>query len=197
MDLRYLDKVQYMLIIRKAIREDSEAIAMHILLAMEEIVYKFIGENDYTKAKELLVYLVKEVDNQYGYQHCWVGELEGEIVAAAVVYDGAKLADLRAPVAQYIRSRFGRDFNPEEETEAGEYYIDSLGVSPGRQGKGIGSAMLRFLIGEYVGRQQQTLGLLVDKENPDAKKLYLKLGFRVVGERMLVGKPMEHLQIGE
>jgi len=54
--------------------------------------------------------------------------------------------------------------------------------------------MLRFLINEYVNNRNKTLGLLVDKDNPQAKKLYLRLGFVPVGEKTLAGKSMEHLQ---
>ena len=32
-------------------------------------------------------------------------------------------------------------------------------------------------------------------ENVNAKRLYLKMGFKNVGHKMLVGKNMEHLQI--
>jgi ribosomal protein S18 acetylase RimI-like enzyme len=62
------------------------------------------------------------------------------------------------------------------------------------QGQGLGSKMFAFLIDEYVYKRNKTLGLLVDKENPNAKKLYLKLGFTVVGEKILAKKSLEHLQ---
>ena len=89
---------------------------------------------------------------------------------------------------------FNKPFNPEDETQAGEYYIDCVGVNPNQQGKGIGSKIFQFLIDEYVYRRKETLGLLVDRDNPNAKRLYLKLGFEVVGEKTLVGKRLEHLQ---
>ena len=180
--------------IRKAQPEDKEAIAAYMLLAMEDIVYQFIGEKSHEKATRFLVNLIGKKANQYSYENCWVIEMENEVVAVAVVYDGAKLHELRAPVAQAVKSMFNRDFNPEDETEAGEYYIDSIGVAPHQQGKGLGAKLLQFLIDTYVYKRNETLGLLVDKENPDAKKLYLKLGFEVVGEKILVGKNMEHLQ---
>ena len=183
--------------IRKAKPEDANAIATHILLAMEDIVYQFIGEESREKASQFLVNLIRKKENQYSYENCWVIEVEHEVAAVAVVYDGGKLQELRMPVAQEIKSMFNRDFNPEDETEAGEYYIDSIGVNPLRQGKGLGSKLLQFLINEYVSKQNGTLGLLVDKDNPNAKKLYLKLGFEPVGEKILVGKGMEHLQFGK
>jgi len=181
--------------IRKATLADSDSITTHLLLAMEEIIYKFIGKRDHEQANAFLLHFVKRADNQYSYLNCWVAEDGHEIVAAVNVYDGADLKELRGPVISYAKNQFNRDLDPEDETQAGEHYIDSLGVSPSQQGKGIGSKILKFLIDEYVTRNKQTLGLLVDEENPNAKKLYLKLGFRPVGKKVLLGKNMEHLQI--
>ncbi len=184
------------MIIRKATKEDSDSIARYLLLAMEDIVYEFIGEKDPVKAKAFMAYLAEHDNNQYSYRNCWVAEDSSEIIAAVAVYDGGKLHELRKPVGEYVVEVYGRPFHPEDETQAGEFYIDSFGVSPDRQGKGIGSQLLRFLIDEYVHHHHQKLGLLVDKDNPGAKKLYVKLGFQVAGEKTLVGKQMEHLQIG-
>ena len=182
--------------IRKATMKDSESIADYLWLAMEDIVYEFIGERDAKKGREFLLYFAGRENNQYSYQNCWVVEDHNkEVVGAANLYDGAKLNELRKPVLEYLSTQYGKDIRPEDETQAGEQYIDSLGVDTGQQGKGIGSKILRFLIGEYVIKNGQTLGLLVDGENANAKKLYLKLGFKSVGKKVLVGKNMEHLQI--
>jgi len=183
-----------LMIIRKAQPEESKTIAPLIFLAMEDIVYQFIGEKSRDKAIQLLDSLIGEKGNQYSYEHCWVMESEGEIVAAAIVYDGGRLQELREPVAGKIKSMFNRPFQPEDETGAGEFYIDAVGVDPGQQGRGIGSKIFGFLIDEYVHKRNETLGLLVDKDNPKAKELYLKLGFEVVGEKRLAGKAMEHLR---
>lgn len=182
------------MLIRKAKREDSAIIANYIFLAMEEIVYHFIGEKNKAKAIHLLDSLVQEPQNQYSYENCWLTIIKDEIVAAALVYDGSKLNELREPVARKIKALFNSNFNPEDETQAGEYYIDCVGVNPAYQGKGIGSAIFKFLIDEYVLKRKETIGLLVDTENPNAQKLYLKLGFKIVAEKILVGKKMNHLQ---
>ena len=99
------------------------------------------------------------------------------------------------PVASYIKAQFDRDFTPEDETQSGEYYIDCFSVTPRHQGKGIGSQLLQFLIDEYVNKCKITLGLLVDKDNPSARKLYFKMGFEVAGTKILTGKTMDHLQL--
>lgn len=182
------------MLVRKAKLEESKVIASLIILAMEDIVFNFIGENSEAKALTFLESLIKEKNNQYSYENCWVGESEKGIIAAVIVYNGADLENLREPVAHKIKEMFNISFSPEEETQAGEYYIDCVGVDPSQQGKGIGSKVFQFLIDEYVEKNNQTLGLLVDKDKPNAKKLYLKLGFEIVGEKTLVGKQLEHLQ---
>lgn len=183
------------MIIRKATLEDSPFIATNLLLAMEDIVYQFIGEKDYNKAREFLVYFVERENNQYSYQNCFVAEEAGEIIGAVNLYDGAQLNELRDPIVQFIRTEYGNDIILDDETQEGEYYIDSLGVNPNQQGKGVGSRILQFLINEYVIQNKQTLGLLVDEENLSARKLYLKLGFKPTEEKFFLGKRMEHLQM--
>lgn len=185
------------MIIRKAKAEESSVIAPLIFLAMEDIVYYFIGERVREKAIQFLDGLIRETSNQYSYENCWVLETDNKIVAAAIVYNGAGLDHLRRPVLEKIKRDYNRDLLLENETEAGEYYIDCIGVDPCQQGKGIGTAIIGFLIQEFAGKQQEVLGLLVDKSNPGAKRLYLKAGFEMVSEKKLAGKEMEHLQISK
>ncbi len=143
-----------------------------------------------------MLHFIKRNDNQYSYHNCWVAEAEMEVVAAVNLYNGAQLHDLRKPIIEYLRRKFNRNLTPGDETQAGEYYIDCIGVLSIQQGKGYGTKLLQFVMNEYKNKQHQTLGLLVDEENPDAKKLYLGLGFKSVGKRVLFGKNLEHLQIG-
>ena len=184
-----------MIRIRKADVNDAEIISTYLFLAMADIVYGFIGEKNPKKARAFLLHFAEKDNNQYSYQNSWVAEDDMNVVAAVILYDGALLNELREPVIEYVRSKFNKDFNPEAETQAGEYYIDSLGVNSNYQNKGIGTTLLKFVIDEYVTRHHQTLGLLVDDDNPNAKRLYLKLGFKSAGKRVLFGKNMEHLQI--
>lgn len=182
------------MIIRKSKPEESYAIASCIVLAMKDIICYFIGEESSEKAIHFLNCLIQEKGNQYSYENCWVVEFENEIIAAAIVYDGARLKELRKPIEKTVKLMFNRDFNPEDETHEGEYYIDCVGVKPNQQGKGIGTKVFQFLINEYAIQKDKTLGLLVDKSNPKAKKLYVKLGFEIVDEKILAGKKMDHLQ---
>jgi ribosomal protein S18 acetylase RimI-like enzyme len=183
------------MIVRKAVSTDSEAISACLFLPMEDIVYKLIGEKDFGKALAFMRYFVGNESNQYSWQNCRVAEHEGRVVAAINLYDGAQLHALRKPVIDYIQNHFNRHITPEDETQAGEFYIDSLGVQPEHRCKGIATSLLKFLIDEFVISQNQTLGLLVDDDNASALRLYRRLGFKSVGRKVLLGKELEHLQL--
>lgn len=180
--------------VRPATQADSPAIARLLLLAMEEIVFAFIGERDVLKAQAFMEHLVARTGNQYSWPHVHVAEVDGRVVGAVCVYDGARLAELRAPVLHLLLERSGRTIDPGDETGPGEWYLDTLGVDPGQQGKGIGSALLRAVIAEHAQAHGRTLGLLVAADNPAARMLYLRMGFVPVGTRTLMGKRMEHLK---
>lgn len=80
----------------------------------------------------------------------------------------------------------------DDETQAGEYYIDSLAVDTRYRHQGLATLLLRKLI-DQKGRKQP-VGLLVDKGNPSAERLYRSLGFEYVNDTTWGGHEMRHLQ---
>jgi ribosomal protein S18 acetylase RimI-like enzyme len=180
------------MLIRKAIPQDCKLIAALLMLPTGEVIRRLIGEKNHAKAEEFLLNFIQQTANQYSFENCHVAELEGEITGVLLAYDGSKLVELRKPVLDYIQQQFGLIPTVTDETQAGEVYIDSIAVSPAHQGKGIGSKLLQHVIYQKKG---ETLGLLVDKTNPPAKRLYLRIGFESVGEKNLLGISLEHLQL--
>jgi ribosomal protein S18 acetylase RimI-like enzyme len=183
--------------IRKTTKADCDYIAACLLLAMEEILYNFTGHRNYQIVKDLMLHFVKTENNQYSYNNCLVAEHEGKVIAAVNYYDGSDLVKLRQPILDYIRANYNSAFNPEMETEEGEIYIDSLGVNPLWQGKGLATQLLRQIITEFALRKGKTVGLIVEPENEKARRLYLKLGFSFAGMKTLAGKRFEHFQISK
>jgi len=183
-----------MIRIRKAQPSDAGAIAPIMLTAMEEIIYYFIGESDRQKAIAFLVHHIAQPGNQYSYEHIIVAEEDEEIVGQICLYSGDSLEQLRAPVLSYLRMHYNREPNLGQETQGGEIYIDTIAVSPIAQGRGIGKTLLLYVIDLFVHRYSEVLGLLVDKNNPKAKELYVNMGFKPIKDVHLFGKELQHMQ---
>lgn len=181
--------------IRKAAPDDARAIARLMMMAMGEIVYAFIGERDASKGERFLADLVGRPENQYSYENAWtMVDDKGAIAACAVVYDGAHLDRLKEPVMAVLEERYGRLPDAAPETGAGELYIDTLAVDPAYRGQGLGSRLLSFLLDEWTEGKGRTFGLLVDRSNPGARRLYERLGFVVVGHTPFMGQDHDHMQ---
>ena len=169
--------------IRPATPTDASAVAPLMFQAMEEIVYKMIGKDHKEEAIALLQKLFEQEDNQYSYKNAWLYEENNTVIGSIIAYDGAHLHRLRAPVLALIRSSYGIDIVLEDETNEGELYIDTLSVLPTAQGKGIGSKLITHL--KKVATQP--IGLLVDVQNPQAERLYSRLGFEYVNHQEPAG----------
>lgn len=142
--------------------------------------------------------LARLEDSQYSYRNTLVAvTADGKVAGVLVRYDGARLASLRKAFIEEYKRSMGHTIDEStipDETDASEIYLDSLAVLPEYRGKGIASA----LIAEASRQAQITgkpLGLLVDKHNANARRLYEKSGFICMGERFFLNELMDHMQM--
>lgn len=180
--------------IRPAIPTDAAQIARLIIYAMEDLASKFIGQSDPLKAIPLFEHFAALPGNQYSYENILVYEDDSGISGVISGYDGADLNLLRAPFLKYIASTCGFKGKPEDETQPGEYYIDCISVAADKQGQGIGKKLTNSLIEQLKTTKHTRVGLLVSKDNPNAERLYTKLGFQMVNERQFMGGTYYHMQ---
>ena len=82
----------------------------------------------------------------------------------------------------------------EDETEAGEYYLDSIGVLPEFRKMGIATKLIKAMRDKIFAEGHTKFGLIVDFDNPDAERLYTSLGFKRIKTRNFLGHQMWHLQ---
>ena len=177
----------YTIIIREAQKADAELVADAVLMALG-------GEPKAHALYPIFLELAGRELSQYSYRNALVATVEGEPAGAIVGYDGARLQELRAPLIALIQERLGEPFEIEEETSAGEFYIDSLSVMPSFRGRGVGRALLAALRDKAFERGYERVGLLVDIDNPRAEKLYSSFGFERVNETTFLGHRMWHMQ---
>jgi ribosomal protein S18 acetylase RimI-like enzyme len=63
------------------------------------------------------------------------------------------------------------------------YYLGHLGVALSLRGQGVGSALVDHLLATRLAGSGGSVILDVAATNPDAQRLYQRLGFAVIGER--------------
>lgn len=177
--------------IREATKQDSALIAQVIAMAMGyEIAEDYAGDD----VIKVLGEAAESEDSQYSYRNALIAEVDNVPAGAIVGYNGGDLEKLRGASLAIIHK-----YNPdveikEDETEEGEFYLDSIGVLPEFRGVGIATMLINAMIDLKANQGHHCFGLLVDFENSNAEHLYLKLGFQYVGDRPFFGHMMKHLQ---
>jgi len=178
-------------VIRPATIEDAPVIAMVIALGFgDDMMHQYCGPTGI----EILEVLAGMEVSQYSYHNALIAEVDGKPVGAIVGYDGALLHQLRQPTLSYIEQQTGYMPQIQEETEAGEFYLDSLAVFPEYQHQGIGKALILALCEKAFNEGHQRVGLLVDMDNPHAESLYTSLGFRRINPKTLFDHQLWHMQ---
>lgn len=181
--------------------EQAESIASLIMLAMNhECCQNFAGPSHTLEDfHRMMTTLVRRDDSQYSYRNAMVAlddtTSDSKPVVAGVIvgYDGADLHRLREAFLQAAKEFLDQDFRGmDDETQAGEYYIDSLAVNESFRHQGLATLLLKKLIDQKG--QKQPIGLLVDKGNPGVERLYRSLGFEFVNDATWGGHEMRHLQ---
>lgn len=181
--------------IQVARKEQAAEIASLIMLAMTyESCQWFAGPHHTLEDfHALMTRLVEREDSQYSYLNTLVAMEDDKVAGICTSYDGALLLPLRRAFIEEAFKAFGIDYNGfDEETQAGELYLDSLAVFPEYRGKGIATRLIEAT--KQKGKEMGLpVGLLVNKENPNAEKLYRSLGFDFANDTTWAGHDMRHL----
>lgn len=179
-----------------ATREQAPEIATLIMLAMNHDCCRHFAGPHHTLADfhRMMTALVEMDHSQYSYRNTLVAMAgRKHVVGICVAYDGKELPRLRQAFYDAALTHLGRHLEGmADETGPGEYYIDSLAVTPEYQGRGIASQLLRAMALRHG--MHRPLALLVDRGNPDAERLYRRMGFEAVGHATWGGHPMLRMQ---
>ena len=176
--------------VRPATREDARVIAEAVAMAIgSESAVLYCGEN----YLDVLEEVASETGTQYSYENSLIASFGGVPAGAICGYDGSLLSPLREKTLTIIRKHNPGIGVPDDETQAGEFYLDSVGVLPEFQGHGIGSALLRAMTSKAHSEGHADVALIVDESNPAAERLYARLGFERAGMRMFFGHTMWYM----
>ena len=179
------------IIIREAKLEDAARIAELFMLAwpVEEMTQS--SGISAGQLHEAVTVFAARKDTIYSYTNTFVAEANGKVVGAMCGYDGADYQKLKQPIVDTL----GEDsaFAQLRETEAGEYYLDSVGVMAQWRGRGIASRLFEAHFERAAVMGHKKAGLIVDVDKPQAEALYARLGFRHEGYKDFFGHEMRHM----
>ena len=185
-----------MIEIRKATKAQSAEIAKLIMMAMtDDCCLYFCGDSyGLDDFRKMMAKLVEREDSQYSYRNTLVAMDGDNVVGISVSYDGGRLHELRRAFIEAAKEYIGKDHSGmDDETQAGELYLDSLAVLLEYRRMGIARKLL-LATKERANRMNlPCIGLLVDKNNPAGEALYASVGFRYVNDSHWGGHPMKHL----
>ena len=185
-------------IIRPARPAEAARIATLIMEAMNHDCCQWWAGPHHTldDFHQLMTSLVQRTDSQYSYLNTLVAVVADEVVGICTAYDGARLHQLRQAFIDGARQSFGMDRSAiDDETSAGEFYLDSLCVAAPYRKQGIATALLKASIEKARTLGMPSVGLLVDCGNPKAEHLYTQIGFSLKDNTSWGGHPMHHLTI--
>ena len=187
-----------MIEIKNARKEQSPDIARLIMTAMtDDCCLHFCGEGyGLAEFRGMMTMLVEREDSQYSYRNTLVAMDGDRLVGIAVSYDGGRLHELRQAFVEAAKTCIGKDHSGmDDETQAGELYLDSLAVLPDYRRQGIARRLLKATKEKADRMGLPCVGLLVDKGNPAGESLYVSVGFRYVSDNSWGGHPMKHLTL--
>ncbi len=179
------------IIIRKANKEEAQQIAELFLLAwpVDEILES--NAISYDQLFESITLIAAAEETIYSYENTLVAEIDGKVVGAMCGYDGADYQRLKQPIVDTLGPDSG--FAQLKETEAGEFYLDSVGVLPEYRGKGIASRLFEAQCERAASLGHKVAGLIVDVDKPQAEALYARLGFVYLDDKDFFGHTMKHM----
>ena len=166
---------------RAATPADAPFIARYVLAAFHIIELDKPLSEEQQQSITALEPVVQQEGVLYSYRHAEIVEIKGEPIAMLLSYKGENFREFRARTFQQLPFFTEEELaSMDDETQAGELYIDSLAVHPQHRGCGIARCLLERAV-HRAKSLDVAATLLVDPENTKARALYERCGFTAEG----------------
>lgn len=179
--------------IRDARPPDAPFLAKSIMAGM----HFFDFETDIPEEKDIYQRLVESEGREewlYSYKNTRVAEVDGDIAGALLSYPGDIYRDLRHKTFTELWPDLIRmEAESDQETDPGEYYLDSLAVLPAFRHRGIGRALLLDGIQKGIDLGYRQIALVADSDMPHLVRLYKSIGFRPTEHRQAFGVDFQRM----
>lgn len=186
--------------------EYADEMAWLIMEAMSHDCCRwFMGEGHTLEEFHTMMTELVKIDNSlYSYKHVIMAvdtdntdaippNNSPTLAGICLCYDGSRAQQLRLSFENEMLKRFRKDYSRlPYETQTGEFYIDTLCVKAEYRGLGIATTLLKKAIQKGKSLSLPST-LLVDEGNPQAEKLYHRVGFKFHSHDVWGGHSMKRL----
>lgn len=178
--------------LRHATQDDARFIALVVMEALGDDIMERVQGNalhpDDEARIDRLADVARREDTLYSWRHTLVAEdADGTLLGAMVAYSGDEYMAMRQRTFDMLSEQITFDIAVmEAETLPGEYYLDSLAVSPLARGKGVGRRLLGAARDAGFALSRPAI-LACAPDNLNAKALYENMGFREEGDMFIFG----------
>jgi ribosomal protein S18 acetylase RimI-like enzyme len=181
---------------RPALPADADAATPLIYSSGPDVCEYIFKDIDKGSAENFLYFAFKRGGGETGYTNHVCVIYKGEIVGIGAIWSGKNglqnlLADARKIIAFYgMLKGIGvliRGLKSEmliRPPKKNEYALGHLGIDKNLRGKGIGTKLIHYLLEQITLTSNENVILDVSFKNPDAEKLYEKLGFEITGSKL-------------
>lgn len=180
--------------ITKATTEDMPQVVELLKIILDEMELPFYLKNDPQEVTKLFVATFQSPLYQEA-ADVVVAKMDNQVAGVAFGYPSANEEKLKDEFQNHFDqvALAPQPIYEEAEADDDEWYLDSLVVNPDFQNHGIGTKLLNALPEYAKARDLKMVGLLVDDLNPDAERLYRRIGFQLDHRQIVSGHHYQHL----
>lgn len=183
--------------IRPAKQTDATQIAPLLLVIWKDMELEIFKQEEETAILAALIEGIGLENYRYSYEHLHVYEQDEQIAGVLAGYKGEIEPTIDANWPELAAKHHLSYVEPifkDKETFPGEWYLDSIVTNQAFQGQGIGTKLLAALPAIAQAEGENVIGLNCDQQNPRAKALYERNGFKKVSEIVIAGHRYDHMQ---
>lgn len=165
--------------IRRATSEDSKQAAILIRQAIKELAEALTGETKEEKILTVLGDFFRSSGNRMSYENTLICEEDGQMAGLVIAYHGKDAEALDEPIAEQLRQKKNdMSIQIDKEAEIEDFYLDTICVASNFRGKGIGTKLIHMVEEVAMEKGYPRISLIVEDVNPDAGRLYNRLGYK-------------------
>ncbi|MGB3161609.1 MAG: GNAT family N-acetyltransferase [Carnobacterium sp.] len=182
--------------IRTAEKKDIKELCDLVWIVLKDMELPILNELPEEQLKKLVQEAMLDDNYRYSYNRGIVCIRDSQIAGVSFGYKGELEPIIDLPLTKIMKKLDLENsiLFTDKETQAGEWYLDTLVTSPEFRRQGVAAELLASLPDFVKDQGESIIGLNCDKENNSAKRLYEKMGYQKVGEREISGHQYTHMQ---